>query len=151
MHTVRTSDGTRYLLLKRSSDSSLVRDPMTGNEQHIENDRLERIDDDSVSPLETVARTVPDSVRQLLSVVSNERVLGLLLVIDRRGPIAVSDIMDLSDLCESDVNGLLTEFRAAGLIEQEQIPVVGVSGYETTELASEGLSALCDSDHTNPD
>jgi hypothetical protein len=114
---------------------------MTGNEQHI--------DDDSVSPLETVARTVPDSVRQILSVVSNEHALGLLLVIDRRGPIAVSDIMDLSDLCESDVNGLLSEFRAAGLIEQEQLSVVGVPGYRTTELAREGLSILCDPDHNS--
>jgi hypothetical protein len=112
---------------------------MTGDEQHI--------DDNSTSPLETVARTVPDSVRRILSVVSNESALGLLLVIDRRGPIAVSDIMDLSDLCESDINGLLSEFRAARLVEQEQLSIVGIPGYETTELASEGLSILCDPDH----
>jgi hypothetical protein len=143
MDTVRTTDGTRYLLLKRSSDSSLVCDPTTGDEQYIENERLERISDNM--PLETVARTVPDAVRRVLSAVSNDRALGLLLVIERRGPIAVSDIMDISDLCESDVNGLLSEFRAAGLVEPEQI--VGVPGYATTELASEGLAVLCDQDH----
>ena len=140
MDTVRTADGTRYLLLKRSSDASLVRDPTTGDERYIENERLERISDNA--PLETVARTVPDAVRRVLSAVSNDRALGLLLVIDRRGPIAISDILELSDLCESDVNGLLSEFRAAGLVEPKSI--IGVPGYATTELASEGLAVLCD-------
>lgn len=145
MDTVRTADGTRYLLLKRSSDSSLVRDFTTGDERYIENERLERISDNA--PLETVARTVPDAVRRVLSAVSNERALGLLLVIDRQGPIAVSDILELSDLCESDVNGLVSEFRAAGLVESEPIPIVDVPGYATTELASEGLAVLCDQTH----
>lgn len=140
MHTVRTSDGTRYLLLKQSSDSSLVRDPTTGDERHIENDRLELIENDGVSPLETIANAVPDSVRQILSAVSDDRSLGLLLVLDQREPIAVSDLMSLSDLCESDVNGLLSEFRAAGLVEP--ISIGGVPGYETTTLTSEGLSVL---------
>lgn len=115
---------------------------MTGDERYIENERLEHIADDV--PLETVARTVPDAVRRVLSAVRNERALGLLLVIDRQGPIAVSDVLELSDLCESDVNGLVSEFRAAGLVEPES--VVGVPGYATTELASEGLAVLCDQD-----
>lgn len=142
METVQTADGTRYFLLKRSSDSSLVRDPTTGDEQYIENERLERVSDSA--PLETVACIVPDAARRILSAVSNDRALGLLLIIDRRGPIAVSDILELSALCESDVNGHVSEFRAAGLVEPESI--VGVPGYTTTELASEGLAVLCD-DH----
>jgi hypothetical protein len=144
MDTVRTADGTRYLLLKRSSDASLVRDPTTGDEQYIENERLEHI---ARAPLETVTRTVPESVRRILSAVSNDRALGLLIVIDRQGPIAVSDIMERSDLCESDVNGLLSEFRAAGLVEQEPMSVIDVPGYATTELAHEGLAVLCDDRH----
>lgn len=145
MDTVRTDDGTRYLLLKRSSDSSLVRDLTTGDERYIENERLERISDNA--PLETVAHTVPAAVRRVLSAVPNERALGLLLIIDRQGPIAVSEIVELSDLCESDINGLLSAFRAAELIEREPIPIVDVPGCATTELASEGLAVLYDQDH----
>lgn len=139
MQTVRTDDGTRYLLLKRSGDSSLVRDPATGEEQYIENNRLKSVD---VSSLETVANAIPESVRHVVLAASSDRALGLLLVLDRRGPMAVSDLMALTDLCESDFNGLLTEFRAAGLVES--VSIGGVPGYETTDRASEGLSKLCE-------
>lgn len=151
MHTVRTSDGTRYLLLKQSSDSSLVRDPTTGDERYIENDRLKLVESDNVSPLETVAETVPDSIRRILSAVSDDRSLGLLLVLDRHEPIAIPDLMTHSDLCESDINGILSEFRAAGLIEP--VSIGGVPSYETTKLASDGLSILrdCDDDGNRDD
>lgn len=126
MHTVRTDDGTRYFLLKRSSDSSLVRDPATGDEQYIENACLEPVDD---APFETVAGAIPD-----------DRALELLLVLDRRGPTAVPDLMAFTDLCESDFNGLFSELRAADLIEP--ISIGGVPGYETTDRANAKLSAL---------
>lgn len=137
MQTVRTDDGTRYLLLKRSGDSSLVRDPTTGEEQYIENACLESAD---VSSLETAASAIPDSVRRVVRAASDDRALGLLLVLDRRGPTAVSDLMALTDLCESDFNGLLSEFRAAGLVES--VSIGGIPGYETSDQASTGLSKL---------
>ena len=40
MRTVRDADGTRYVLLKQSGESSLVRDPKTGQQRHVPTDTL---------------------------------------------------------------------------------------------------------------
>lgn len=137
MRTVRAGD-TRYLLVKRSGDSSLVRDPANGEERYVSNDDLEPAGGES--PLETAARAIPDATRRVLSAAHDDRSLGLLLELDRRGPVAVVDLMGDYDYCESDMHGQLGEFRAAGLVEEAT--VAGQRGYDATELASEGLARL---------
>ena len=138
MRTVRDDDGRVYVLLKQSSESSRLRDPETGEEVHRPNDSLTVLDGES--PLETTARRVPESVRTILSATRGDRSLGLLLDIEDRGPLAVRTLLDAYDLCESDLHGMLTEFRAAGLLEEAT--VAGERGYRTTETASEGLALL---------
>lgn len=138
MRSVRDESGTRYLLLKRSGESSRVRNPETGEEQYIENEQLEPVDGES--PLTTAARAVPAGVRTVVTAVPDERALGLLVDLDGRGPTAVRTLLSEYDLCESDLHGLLAEFRAAGLVSETR--VAGERGYETTDTASEGLAAL---------
>jgi len=137
MQTVRAEDGRRYLLVKRSQESSLVRDPETGEEQYVPNADIEPI---GASPLETAARAVPAGVRRVLTATRSERALGLLLELDREGPIAVRDLLASYDCCESDLHGLLAEFRAAGLVEERRIG--GEPAYATTERADEALARL---------
>jgi len=138
MRSVRDESGTRYLLLKQSGESSRVRDPETGEERYIDNDRLEPLDGES--PLTTAARAVPEPVRTICSAVHDDRSLGLLIDLDTRGPLAIRTLLSAYDLCESDLHGLLAEFRAAGLVEEAR--VAGERGYDTTETATEGLSLL---------
>lgn len=138
MRSVRDESGTRYLLLKRSGESSRVRNPETGEEQYIPNDRLEPVDGES--PLQTAARAVPDPARTILTAVRDDRSLGLLLDLDARGPQPVRTLLSTYDLCESDLHGLLAEFQAAGLVEETR--VAGERGYETTDTASKGLESL---------
>lgn len=138
MRTVRDGDGRRYVLLKESGELSLVRDPASGERRHVPTETLERVDGES--PLETAAGTVPESVRRVLTAVRDERALGLLIELDRRGPLAVRTLLSATDLCESDLHGLLAEFRAAGLITERQ--VTGERGYDTTERASDALDSL---------
>lgn len=138
MRTVRDDAGKRYLLVKQSSDSSRVRDPDTGEERYLDNAELEVVDGES--PLETVAAGVPASVRRIMTAVPNDRALGLLVDLTDRGPVPVVDLLGSYDLCESDLHGLLTEFRAAGLVEE--VRVYGERGYDTTELAKEGVDEL---------
>lgn len=138
MRTVRDESGRRYLLLKESSESSLVRDPETGDECHLANDRLERVAGES--PLETASRAVTEPVRAVTSAVHDDRSLGLLLEIDARSPVDVRTLVSAVDLCESDLHGLLAEFRAAGLVVETD--ATGVRGYETTERAEDGLAVL---------
>lgn len=138
MRTVRDRSGTRYLLLKRSADTSLVREPETGERRHLPNEELEPVE--GAAPLETAAAAVPDAVRRLLTAVPDERALGLLVELDARGPLPVRDLVAATELCESDLHGAVAELRAAGLLAEAR--VAGERAYDTTEVAGEALSAL---------
>jgi DNA-binding HxlR family transcriptional regulator len=98
---------------------------------------LEPIDE---PPLEVAASAVPDPVRTLLSAVHDDRALGLLLELDARGPLSVRQLLDETELCESDLHGLLAELRVAGLLAETR--VAGERGYRLTETGSDALAAL---------
>jgi hypothetical protein len=138
VRTVEDGAGTRYVLLKQSGDASLVRDPTTGEERYLPNEELSPVE--GTSTLETAASAVPEPTRRVLRAVHSDRALGLLVELDRRGPVAVRDLMGSYDLCESDLHGLLAEFTAAGLLTEAR--VLGERGYELTDVAREGLEAL---------
>jgi len=138
MRTVRDESGTQYLLVKQSSESSLVRDPETGTEHHLPNRELVAVDGES--PLSTAATAVPDGVRTVITAAHDDRALGLLVELDRQGPLSVHELLDSYDLCESDLHGLLGEFRAAGLIEEAD--VTGRRGYDITENGSDAIGWL---------
>jgi len=137
MRTVR-HDGETYVLLKQSSDSSLVRDPETGHETYLPTDELEAVDE---PPLDTLATAVPADVRAVLRVTHNDRALGLLLDL-HENPRAVRDMLSRYELCESDLLGLLTECRAAGVVEETT--VAGEPGYELTDVGETGVDFLLD-------
>ena len=126
MRTVEDDDGDRYILLKESGESSLVRDPESGERRHVANEALQPVAGES--PLVTAAGAVSEPIRALLTAVPDER-----------GPLGARALLEY-DLCESDLHGLLAEFRAAGLVAEAE--VAGERGYETTERASEGLAHL---------
>ncbi|MFC4544387.1 hypothetical protein ACFO5R_20875 [Halosolutus amylolyticus] len=137
MKTVRDDTGKRYLLLKQSDSASLVRDPDTGNECYVQNDRLESVDE---SALKTAARTVPTPVRTLLTSVHDEKTLGLLVELDERGPLGIRTLLDRYDVCESDLHGRLTVLSAAGLLAETD--VAGERGYKLTETCERALDAI---------
>lgn len=138
MQTVRDEDDTRYLLLKRSDESSLVREPDSGEERYLDNANLSPAED--ASALETAAAEVEAPIRRLLSAVHDDRTLGFLLVLDAGGPLSVRELLGIDALCESDLHGTLAELRAAGLLEEREVG--GERGYATTELATDALSSL---------
>ncbi|WP_115862801.1 DUF7346 family protein [Halorussus litoreus] len=140
MRTVRDEAGDTFVLLKESSDSCKLRDPETGEETYRDAAALEPVAGES--PLTTTAQAVPEPVRRVLTATPDERALGLLVDLRERGPHSVRYLLDATDLCESDLLGILTEFRAAGLVEEAT--VAGERGYGTTELAEDGLASLLD-------
>lgn len=137
MRTVQTPDGTTYLLLKESSESSLVRDPATGTEQFMPNEDLEPVDE---APLVTAASAIPEPVRALVTATHTERTLGLLVDLHQHGPRAVRGMLEVHDLCESDLLGAITEFRAAGLVDETTI--AGERGYELTDGGEAAIEYL---------
>jgi len=89
MQTVADSEGTHYLLVKQSSDASLVRDPETGAEQYLDNDQLTVVDGES--PLITAASAVDPAVRRLLTATHDDRSLGLVVELVDCGPVRRSN------------------------------------------------------------
>ncbi|MFC3957291.1 DUF7346 family protein [Halovivax cerinus] len=138
MRPVRTADGKRYLLVKRSADASLVYDPSTGDETYVGTDRLEPIDD--VTGLETAAEAIPGPVRRLLGSVHDERTLGLLVELTDRGPLGVRTLIEETSYCESDLAGTLGSLTAAGLIVE--VEVDSERGYAATEETKTTISTL---------
>jgi len=138
MRTVRDDDGRRYLLLKRSSDSSLVRDPETGDERHLPNDDLEPADGEA--PLDALAAAVPEPARRVATACRDDWHLGLLVDLADRGPLAAREMLGAYDACESDFLGAVTELRAAGLLEETT--VTGERGYRLTETGERGVELL---------
>lgn len=135
---VRDEEGNRYVLEKRSAESSRVRDPETGERRHLPNADLEPVE--GVSPLRVVAGGLPAATRTLVTAVPDERALGLVVELDARGPTRVRTLLDVTDLCEGDLHGLLAALVAGDLLAETT--VAGERGYETTDLASEALDRV---------
>lgn len=129
MKTVRDDDGKRYLLLKRSSDASLVRDPESGNACYVRNDRLETVEGEP--PLEVAAGAIDAPIRQLLRAVHDDRTLGLVLALADSDPTPVRELLETDGLCESDLHGTLAELTAAGVIEETTVD--GERGYRVSD------------------
>lgn len=138
MTTVQDDTDKRYLLLKRSEHASLVRDPQTGNECYVQNDRLESVDaDDELAP---VAQAVSSPVRTLLTTVHDEATLGLLVELADHGPLGVRTILDRTELCESDLHGHLTVLTSADLLTETEVG--GERGYRLTETCETALETI---------
>lgn len=140
MRTVRDEDGNRYVLLKESTDSSLVRDPVTGDERHLPNDAIEPAGGDA--PLDVLASGISADARRVVSACHDDWHLGLLVDLADRGPLAAREMLGAYDTCESDLVGALTELRAAGLVAEST--VAGERGYRLTDSGERGVSQLRD-------
>ncbi|MFB6105394.1 MAG: hypothetical protein ABEJ70_00330 [Halobacteriaceae archaeon] len=137
MRTVRDADGHTYLLLKRSADACLVRDPESGERRHLPTDSVTVAGE---SPLDVAATAVPEATRRLVRAAHSDRGLGLLVDLRDRGPLPVTAMLADYDCCESDLHGLLAEFRAAGLVAEATVG--GERGYRLTDDARVAVDAL---------
>lgn len=138
MRTVEDAAGRRYLLLKRSRDSSLVRDAETGEQSYHPTDELTVVG--GASPLVTAAEGVPEAARRLVTAVRDDRTLGLLVALEAADGLAARTLLDAEDYCESDLHGLVGELRAAGLVEPTSVD--GEDGYRLTDGAAAAVRAL---------
>jgi hypothetical protein len=132
-----TDGERRYVVLKRSAESSLVRPLDTDEAEYVPNESLSTVEGEP--PLSAAAAAVPAAVRALLTATHTEEGLGLLIELDDRGKVPVRQLMGYG-LCESALHGLLAEFTMAGLIQETD--VLGERGYELTGVGRDGLDRL---------
>lgn len=140
MRTVRDADGDHHVLLKESGDSSLVRDPETGETTHLPNDDIQPVSGEA--PLEALATAIPDPARRVVTACHDDWLLGLLLDLADRGPRPAREMLGDYETCESDLVGGINELRAAGLVDETTVH--GQRGYELTETGEAGVEYLRD-------
>lgn len=138
MRTVEDGSGRRYLLEKRSDESSRVRDLETGEVTHLPNERLRAVE--GTTPLDAAAESVPEGLRRLVTATPDEPALGLLIDLHHRGPLAARDMLAEYDLCESDLTGRLAEYTAAGLVTETEVG--GEPGYAVTRAGAAAIDRL---------
>lgn len=138
MRIVRDGTGARLYVVKENHDATLVHDPATGTDRFVPNDDLDPVDGETF--LEAAAASVPANIRTAVTAIRDDRGLGFIAWLVDTGPKRIVDILEETDLCESDVHGLTGEFRAAGFIEPTT--VAGEPGYEATDRARDVLATL---------
>lgn len=107
MEEVTDASGRRYVLLKQSSDASLLLDPATGDRRYRRNEELQPVDGGGGNPKE-----------HLRSIIAAQE------------PVSVRTLLDSTSLCESDLHGILWELKAGGSIQETDVG--GERGYVTT-------------------
>lgn len=135
MRTVRDQSGVHYVLLEAGKSDCLVRAIRSGEATTRPCAELQ-----PVAP-ETALAAVgidTDDAEALAVSIRLDRAVGLLIELDAAGPLAVRTLLDRFDVCESDLHGMVTELRAAGLLEPTT--VYGERGYRITETASDALT-----------
>lgn len=135
MRTVTGPDGTRYVVRERRPDVWVLTDPSSGETTTAPPEDLTLVD--GVDPLEIAASAVANPLRTLVLTVPDERALGLLVELRARGPTPVRTIVEWTDRCESDLHGLLTSLRAAGVIEETTR-----NGTQAYALTDDGATAI---------
>lgn len=130
MRAVRADQPGLAVVVEESDGRARVRDPETGQEWTVPATDIE--------PIEPPGTEVPTATRYVLAAV-DDRALALLLILDVE-PRRVATLLETTDLCESDIHGVVGDLRAAGLVEP--ITVEGEPGYRTSPLASTGLEGL---------
>lgn len=134
MRIVRDQTGTHYVVLSATESVCRLREIRSGAEVTRQCESLQPAD-----PAAALAATGVDAdgVDTVTSAARTSRAIGLLVELDAAGPLAVRTILDRFDVCESDLHGMVTELRAAGLLEPTT--VYGERGYRVTDAARDVL------------
>lgn len=129
-------EGDRYFLLKRSASSSLVYDPEASARRYVPNDEL-RVVEASQSGRSAASLEDSRTFEEPLRSIADEATLALLVELEIEGPTPAVELLARTELCESDLHGILGELRAAQLVVETDLP--GGRGYRTTTRASDAL------------
>ena len=139
MRTVKDSHGTRYELVKRSGEASLVRNIESGAKSYIPNTELTPIVDEG-GLTDLAETTIAPSARHLITGVHSMRALGLLVLINHRGSVGVRELLDRTTYCERDLFRVLHDLDAGGLLEETTVD--GERGYRVSNTCTDALELV---------
>lgn len=123
------------LAIERRDGELLVRNPATGRERSIPADAAESLDKE---PLAVVRDAVGTAAGPPVG--TDDRTLAVAVELVDRGVTPARRLPRAYAACESDLVGMVTELRVAGLIDETAVG--GVPAYEPTEQAVQLVGRL---------
>jgi hypothetical protein len=140
MRVVRDTADRVNVVRSRRADERTILDPATGIERTVPAEDVAPVLDEP--ELQLIAETLPELEGSPLASIGDPRALGVLGVLEAAGQLPATMLLAFESICESDLNGIVGELRAAGLVEETTVD--GRSGYRTTEAAERALAAVRD-------
>lgn len=130
-------DGEWVAILAVESDRCRIRQLGSGDSRWVPKSTLSSSD---TASLQEIGRAVPDSVRGSVSPIRTARGWGLALVVGAASPVTVRAMLATTTECESDLNGVLAELEAGGILERTE--VAGERAYELSETGASTLESV---------
>lgn len=128
------SDAEWVVILEIKSDRCRIREVGSGESRWVARSTLFSLDTPS---LHEIGQVGSDSVGASASAIRTARGWGLVLVVGAASPVTVRALLDTTSECESDLNGLLAELEAGGVLDRTEI-----AGERAYELSETGASAV---------
>lgn len=130
---VEGPDGQTHLVVDRRSGQVRLRKLSTGEE------RWEA--PSGLTPVDTLDLEIVGAETKMasgdLSGVHTTRGVGLVALLAQAGAVSVRDLLEFTHCCESDLNGLLAELQAGGVVESAAIE--GHRSYRLTDASAHEL------------
>lgn len=130
-------DDRWVVILEVESDQSRIRELLSGETRRVLSSTLSVVNDAS---LRDIGQVFSDPPQTTDSTLRTDRGWGLVLVVGAASPVGVRSLLGATNECESDLNGLLAELEAGGILERTQ--VTGERGYELSERGVRTVEAL---------
>jgi hypothetical protein len=127
-------DGRWGVVLESDGAECRIRELRSGNSRWVPHSSLSST---HTASLHQVGQEVPDPVRASVAAIRTPRGWGLTLVVGAASPVAVRELLEATTECESDLNGLLAELEAGGILERSEL-----GGERAYELSDPGASAV---------
>lgn len=134
MRLARGSESEWVVVLKTEGTQCRIRDLVSGDTRRVAESTLSSA---QTASLQEIGHLVPDSARPPVSAIRTAPGWGVVLVVGAASPVAVRELLDATTACESDLNGLLAELEAGGVLDRTEI-----AGERAYELSDAGASAV---------
>lgn len=122
------------VILEVEGQRCRIRDVLSGDTRWVAHSTLTIPD---AAALEDIGQLTPQSARQAVSAIRTARGWGVVLVVGAASPVPVRELLAATTECESDLNGLLAELEAGGVLDR-----TAVGGERAYELSGTGRSAV---------
>lgn len=136
MRLATGSDGQWVVVLRAERDHYRIREVISGEVRKVSPSTLDAVNE---ATLHDIGQAAPDPAQSIASTIQTARGWGLILVVGAASPVSVRALLDATDECESDINGLLAELEAGGLLERTE--VAGERGYELSASGTRAVEA----------